>query len=357
MQVSKLDRLYYKPNLYYITHINNVKSIIDRGILSNKLVNNEEIPYDAIHNENVIQRRKERKLNNISLLEYVNLYFNPRNAMLYQLVNQLGIEKLAMLAIKSRILVDVDNVYVTNGNAASSSTKFYSKKEHSDEWFKIILEIKNKALIQYWNEDSKNMVMAECLVSDRIDKKYITEIYVANINIADKLKRYFDSKGRISNLSIIPQPDLFFSPLRTVKLKDNLSLVQGDMFFSNLQTITISVNTDGVMGKGLASRTKHQFPSVYKKYRDLCNSKELKLGKPYIHKEDIRLDNILLDWPSGDRRIIKWFLLFPTKERWKKKSKVKYIVDGLEWLVNNYKKEGIESIALPALGCGLGGLD
>ena len=35
---------------------------------------------------------------------------------------------------------------------------------------------------------------------------------------------------------------------------------------------------------------------------------------------------------------------------------MKYVESGLEYLANNYKKLGIKSVAIPALGCGLGGL-
>ena len=53
---------------------------------------------------------------------------------------------------------------------------------------------------------------------------------------------------------------------------ENLTLVKGDMFFSGLQTLTVSVNTKGVMGRGLASRAKYQFPDVYIYYQDSCNN-------------------------------------------------------------------------------------
>ncbi|MGQ9926100.1 MAG: macro domain-containing protein [Chloroflexaceae bacterium] len=50
-------------------------------------------------------------------------------------------------------------------------------------------------------------------------------------------------------------------------------------------------------------------------------------------------------------------MLFPTKRHWKERSDPAGIEKGLQWLVEHYKTEGIQSIALPALGCGLGGLD
>ena len=157
---------------------------------------------------------------------------------------------------------------------------------------------------------------------------------------------------------IIPEPELFFLPSRKISLTKNLSLVEGDMFFSRMQTLTISVNTVGVMGKGLASRAKYQFPDVYVKYQDLCRRKILQMGKPYLYKRESSLDFILADESERlpNTNLQTWFLLFPTKTDWRKMADFKGIETGLNWLVNNYEKEGIESLEIPALGCGLGWL-
>ncbi len=131
------------------------------------------------------------------------------------------------------------------------------------------------------------------------------------------------------------------------------------MFFSNMQTLTVSVNVVGIMGKGLASRAKYQFPDVYVVYQDACKKKWLKMGKPYLYKREASFDDELFDEPGNltTPNGVKWFLLFPTKHHWRENSDIKGIEEGLRWLVANYKAEGIRSIALPALGCGLGNLD
>ena len=122
---------------------------------------------------------------------------------------------------------------------------------------------------------------------------------------------------------------------------------------------TVSVNTVGVMGKGLASRAKYQFPDMYVVYQDVCKSKALIMGMPYLYKREASLDEDLADEPLSmpNLNANKWFLLFPTKEHWKEGSDPKGIETGLGWLLENYKTEGVQSIAMPALGCGLGGLD
>ena len=54
---------------------------------------------------------------------------------------------------------------------------------------------------------------------------------------------------------------------------------------------------------------------------------------------------------------MKWFLLFATKRHWRQNSRIEDIESGLKWLQNNYKEEGIQSLAMSALGCALGGLN
>jgi O-acetyl-ADP-ribose deacetylase (regulator of RNase III) len=49
--------------------------------------------------------------------------------------------------------------------------------------------------------------------------------------------------------------------------------------------------------------------------------------------------------------------LFATKRNWRENSDIVGIEQGLQWIVDNYKAEGIKSLAVPALGCGLGGLN
>ena len=128
--------------------------------------------------------------------------------------------------------------------------------------------------------------------------------------------------------------------------------------FSRAQTLTVSVNCVRVMGKGLASRAKHQVLDVYVRYQDLCSARILRMGQPRLYKRESSLDYQLADEPSilpGANRET-WFLLFPTKRHWREPADINGIDEGLQWIHGNYKKEGITSLAIPALGSGLGRL-
>ena len=97
-------------------------------------------------------------------------------------------------------------------------------------------------------------------------------------------------------------------------------------------------------------------PPVFQKR---CNTKELTTDTPYLYKDAYSFDEHLADspetmkkTPNSERR----FLLFATKQDWRNPSKLEYLHSGLQWLVENAAKSGIDSLAMPALGCGLGGL-
>lgn len=148
-------------------------------------------------------------------------------------------------------------------------------------------------------------------------------------------------------------------PFSRNRIGDNLSLVDGDLFFSRLQTLTIPVNLQRVMGSGLALHTKQKFPDVYVAYQDACRSRRITATKPYLYKREGSLDEELADFGADltTPNAVKWFLLFATKRKWRENSRLEDIEGGLDWVRRNFQAQGIQSIAMPALGCGLGGLD
>lgn len=190
---------------------------------------------------------------------------------------------------------------------------------------------------------------------DCIAPEDIHTIFVASHEVAERVRNLYPP----SSVEVVPEPAMFFRPVRQLRVNGNLFLADGDMFFSTLQTLTVSVNVVGIMGKGLASRTKYQFPDVYVVYQDACRSRKLQMGKPYLYKREAFVDQELADEPGTLPGINanKWFLLFATKKHWRDASDLQAIREELRWVKDNYAVEGIKSLAMPALGCGLGRLD
>ncbi|MDI6736274.1 MAG: DarT ssDNA thymidine ADP-ribosyltransferase family protein [bacterium] len=341
-------------HLYYITHIDNLSSILKYGILSHKQIEERKISYTPIYDKEIIENRHNKLVPGSSgrnLWDFANLYFQPRNPMLYRVIYEKSVNDIIVIALKSDIL-NRDDIFISLGNAASFATEILPEKEGKQALYKLT-KILDK---EWWTEESgdKRKIMAECLVPEMILPEYIHTIYVAHHDIANKVKELLPS----TDISVVPQPNIFFKPSREIEITPLLYITDGDMFFSRMQTLTISVNCVGIMGKGLASRAKWQFPDVYVQYQYAYRNRTLLMGKPYLYKREGSLDYQFADEPATlkNGNTVTWFLLFPTKQHWKENADIKGIEKGLNWIVDNYKKEGIKSLALPALGCGLGNL-
>lgn len=112
-----------------------------------------------------------------------------------------------------------------------------------------------------------------------------------------------------------------------------------DIFASKCEAIVNPVNCVGVMGAGLALAFKNKFPQNFLKYKIQCDQKKLTVGKCLTTYENN-----------------KYIINFPTKDHYKDPSKIEYIKEGLLALSRHIEHYDIKSIAIPALGAGLGDL-
>ena len=124
-----------------------------------------------------------------------------------------------------------------------------------------------------------------------------------------------------------------------------LRFTTGNLLDSSAEALVNTVNTVGVMGKGIALQFKQAFPHNFEIYKQACLNGSLKTGKILAVKDN--------EMQLGERLIIN----FPTKQHWKMPSEYAYIESGLAALVSYLKLSPIKSLAMPALGCGNGGLD
>lgn len=339
-------------NLYYITHIENLPSILRHGILSHAEVERRSLNRVAIYDASIVNRRRERRApDGRTLWEFANVYFQPRNPMLYRVLHERPFTEMAILGVRRSVL-DAPGVLLADGNAANDETRLLEGPVGS----LAIQEIWGSIRSEWWNsvDGSKRRIMAECLVPDRIAPESLDSVYVTDHATAERVRLLIGDA-----VPIVPEPHMFFRPTQRHRIAPHLSLVEGDMFFSAMQTLTVSVNTVGVMGRGLASRAKHQFPDVYVFYQEACRAKSLAMGRPVLYKRESFVDVELADDPVSlhQPNARKWFLLFPTKSHWRNASDIDAIGAGLRWLTTQYRALGIQSLALPALGCGLGQLD
>lgn len=120
-----------------------------------------------------------------------------------------------------------------------------------------------------------------------------------------------------------------------------IEFTNGDMFDVEADIRVNTVNCVGVMGAGVALAFKQRYPDMFKDYKRDCNDGIVKPGKMHVWKS-----------LSGD-----WIVNFPTKRHWREDSRYEDIEAGLDDLRRYLDSVGHKTIALPALGCGNGGLD
>ena len=118
----------------------------------------------------------------------------------------------------------------------------------------------------------------------------------------------------------------------------------GDILTADAEALVNTVNCVGVMGRGVALQFKNAFPDNFKAYEAACASEEVQPGRMFVFE-------------TGSFTNPKYIINFPTKRHWRGKSRIEDIESGLSALVNAIRDLGIQSIAIPPLGSGLGGLN
>ena len=118
---------------------------------------------------------------------------------------------------------------------------------------------------------------------------------------------------------------------------------KGNIFTQKTAAIVNPVNTVGVMGKGLAKEFKLRYPDNYKAYAQACRTGRISPSRPLVFE---------LETGEAPRFIIN----MATKRHWRDNSKLSDIDQGLKALAEILQSEKIKSLALPAIGAGLGNL-
>ena len=118
----------------------------------------------------------------------------------------------------------------------------------------------------------------------------------------------------------------------------------GDILIEDAEAIVNTVNCVGVMGRGIALQFKKAFPANFKSYAAACKREEVQPGQMFV-------------FDTGGLTNPRFIINFPTKRHWRGKSRIEDIESGLSALTNVIKERNIQSIAIPPLGSGLGGLN
>jgi O-acetyl-ADP-ribose deacetylase (regulator of RNase III) len=122
-----------------------------------------------------------------------------------------------------------------------------------------------------------------------------------------------------------------------------IELTKGDILTADVEALVNTVNCAGIMGRGIALQFRKAFPDNFREYAQACKRGQVEPGRMLVHE-------------TGRLTGPKYIINFPTKRHWRGSSRLADIESGLVALVEVINRLGIVSIAVPPLGCGLGGL-
>ena len=118
----------------------------------------------------------------------------------------------------------------------------------------------------------------------------------------------------------------------------------GDIVAEDAEALVNTVNCVGVMGRGIALQFKRAFPENFRAYAEACDRGDVQPGHMFVFE-------------TGAITNPRYIINFPTKRHWRGRSRIEDIEAGLNALCEVIRERAIRSIAVPALGSGLGGLE
>jgi hypothetical protein len=163
--------------LHYITAIENVPSVLERGILSHRRASRLE--HRSVAMEEIQERRKGVVIpGGRPLHEYANLYINARNKMMYKIHN--GHTDICVLRVRTDVL-DLPGVVIADSKASSDYVRFAA----SPGGLRFVN--RDRVFAEYWTHPDDYIeqirhgseMCSEVLVPDRVEPEYITGAYVS----------------------------------------------------------------------------------------------------------------------------------------------------------------------------------
>lgn len=118
-----------------------------------------------------------------------------------------------------------------------------------------------------------------------------------------------------------------------------IELIKGNLFDTNVNALAHGCNCGGQMGKGIALEFARRWPQMYEEYQELCWDKQIRPGHMFVYVQGEKvIFNLMTQFrpyvPAGP-------------------DAIKFSLDHMREYADD---KGINKIAMPKIGCGLGGL-
>ena len=118
--------------------------------------------------------------------------------------------------------------------------------------------------------------------------------------------------------------------------------VRGDILQAQAAAIANPVNCVGVAGRGLALQLRRARPDNHRAYVAACRAGLVRPGRPHVH--------------HPPRPNLPAIVNVPTKRHWRDASRLPDVAAGIKALAELAREHDWPTLAVPPLGCGLGGL-
>lgn len=160
--------------LHYIAPIESLRSISLHGLMSHNRA--AQLPHRSIADEEVQDRRVGKRVpQGLLLHDYVNMYFDARNPMMSA---RRGENPNLIVVRVDPAVLDLPGAVITDGNAASSDTRFFGSPDG-------LAELDEQFVFAEWWTDSdffaylekKRRRCSEVLVPEVVTPEHILDCY------------------------------------------------------------------------------------------------------------------------------------------------------------------------------------
>ncbi len=199
--------------LHFITHLANLGSICTEGILCHDKA--KKLKPKSIAEKGVQERREKVIVPGVNkkLHNFVNLYFNARNPMMFKRKEEHA--SLCILRIAPEIL-DQPEIIITDTNASREFAKFLPMPYGLSELDEDLI------YARYWNHDDpiekyrrSGAICAEVLVPNAIEPRFIRGIYVSCDAAYQSIQKLLNDHPLSTKVAV--RPYLFFQSQEDLK--------------------------------------------------------------------------------------------------------------------------------------------
>ena len=185
--------------LYHITHIDNLPSILEYGLMPRRTLLAHKYGFVDIADPDIISKREEYQA---ALSQFVLFHFYPKNPFDGAVCNRYGAENMAIIAI-NRGLYQKYNFHIIPSHPLDSDTPdIYSYKEGFELIRWDILDRTGGIDRDYRNPEIRKACMAECISEYTILPNDFSFVYVCTDQAEDMVLSM--DKSNLVNVQVKP---------------------------------------------------------------------------------------------------------------------------------------------------------